>query len=84
MNATLIPPPVRGWRMLRASPRQTTPGRMIGTGGSRLLGITRIRSTSTAARNAGRMCSVDGESGGGGEDGGEGARTGGEDGERRG
>ena len=56
-SATLIPPPVRGWRMLRASPRTNTPDVATVLAGRKLLGILRIRSLLRASRKGSRRCS---------------------------
>jgi len=48
-SATVMPPPVKGWRMFRASPSRIAPGVGRGAAGMLLLGVVRMRPLSTAA-----------------------------------
>ena len=57
LNATVMPPPVRGWRMFIASPIITNPGVVLVLGGSQEFGIDRSLPFSMAALNAGCVCS---------------------------
>ncbi|KAF5798789.1 hypothetical protein HanXRQr2_Chr07g0297041 [Helianthus annuus] len=51
-SATVIPPPVKGWRMLKASPNKSAPGVETGEAGMLLFGIVFIFPESIAAINA--------------------------------
>ena len=50
-SATVIPPPVKGWRMLKASPIRRAPGVGCGAAGMLLFGIVLILPRSIAERN---------------------------------
>lgn len=41
LRATVMPPPVRGWRMFRASPRMERPGIVFATAGRKEFGMLR-------------------------------------------
>lgn len=51
LRATVMPPPVRGWRMFMASPRMIIPGTRFLLGGSHELGILRSFPSSRADSN---------------------------------
>jgi len=48
-KATVIPPPVKGWRMLKASPMRRAPGVGYGDAGMLLFGMLLMFPLSTAA-----------------------------------
>lgn len=50
-NATVIPPPVKGCRMLNASPIKSAPGVGCGAAGMLLFGIVLMLPLSMAAMN---------------------------------
>ena len=54
LKATVIPPPVRGWRMFMASPSIIMPGVRLVLGGRKELGIDFSAPLSSAASNDGR------------------------------
>lgn len=66
-KATVIPPPVSGWRMLRESPTRTAPSgpRPCGDGGRYWFGITRSRRERSADDEASSAASNEGRSDGG-------------------
>lgn len=51
-RATVIPPPVKGWRILNASPNRSAPGVGRGLAGMLLFGMVLMFPLSTAAINA--------------------------------
>lgn len=53
LNATVMPPPVRGCRMFMASPRMMSPACLCVEGGRKLFGIERSLPASIALRKAG-------------------------------
>jgi hypothetical protein len=53
-NATVMPPPVKGWRMLNASPSNTAPGVRDGLAGIVLFRIDLNAPFFTAARSGSR------------------------------
>lgn len=53
LNATVMPPPVKGWRMFKASPAITRPGVLFVAGGRKELGMERSLPARIAASKEG-------------------------------